>query len=193
MVINKTDCYDEDKIANYFNEYFTKVGPNLASKISSTEEHFTNYLNITTNIMPDNELSNDELNNAFKSLNTNKSPGYDEIIGKVVKTVFNEIRKPLMHIFNLSFKTGIFPDKMKIAKIIPLFKSEDAYFKITGGLLHGYKEPYEDKIPMNQLGIAPAIVPTFGVKYKRVFTELQILGTAAITWTAGFNFGHKKD
>jgi len=75
----------------------------------------------------------------------------------------------------------------------PLFKSEYAYFKITGGLLHGYKEPYEDKIPMNQLGIAPAIVPTFGVKYKRVFTELQILGTAAITWTAGFNFGHKKD
>ena len=75
----------------------------------------------------------------------------------------------------------------------PLFKSEYAYYKITGGLLHGYKEPYEDKIPMNQLGIAPAIVPTFGVKYKRVFTELQILGTAAITWTAGFNFGQKKD
>jgi len=75
----------------------------------------------------------------------------------------------------------------------PMFKKDWAYFKLTGGFLHGYKEPYEDKIPLNQLGVAPAIVPAFGLKYKRVFTELQILGTAAITWTAGFNFGHKKD
>jgi hypothetical protein len=74
-----------------------------------------------------------------------------------------------------------------------LFKKDWAYFKLTGGLLHGYKEPYDDKIPLNQLGVAPAIVPSFGLKYKRVFTELQILGTAAITWTAGFNFGHKSD
>ncbi len=75
----------------------------------------------------------------------------------------------------------------------PMFKTDWAYFKVTGGFLHGYKEPYEEKIPMNQLGVAPAIVPAFGLKYKRVFTELQILGVAAITWTAGFNFGHKKD
>ena len=68
-----------------------------------------------------------------------------------------------------------------------------AYFKLTGGLLHGYKEPYEDKIPLNSLGVAPAIIPTFGLKYKRVFSELQILGTAAITVTAGFSFGHKSD
>jgi hypothetical protein len=74
-----------------------------------------------------------------------------------------------------------------------LFKTDWAYFKVTGGFLHGYKDPYEDKIPLNGLGVAPAIVPSFGLKYKRVFTELQILGTAAITWTAGFNFGHKSD
>ena len=75
----------------------------------------------------------------------------------------------------------------------PLFKTDWAYFKLTGGFLHGYKEPYEDKIPLNSLGVAPAIVPSFGLKYKRVFTEMQILGTAALTWTVGFNFGHKKD
>jgi hypothetical protein len=75
----------------------------------------------------------------------------------------------------------------------PLFQKDWAYFKLTGGLLHGYKEPYEDKIPMNSLGVAPAIVPSFGLKYKRVFTELEILGTAALTWTVGFNFGHKKN
>jgi len=75
----------------------------------------------------------------------------------------------------------------------PLFGKDWAYFVLTGGVLHGYKEPYEDKIPLNDLGFAPAIVPTFGVRYKRVFTEIQILGTAAITVTAGFSFGHKSD
>lgn len=74
-----------------------------------------------------------------------------------------------------------------------LFSKDWAYFKLTGGLLHGYKEPYEDKIPLNELGIAPAIVPTFGFKYKRVMTEVQILGAAAITVTAGFSFGQKSD
>jgi hypothetical protein len=75
----------------------------------------------------------------------------------------------------------------------PLFGKDWAYFVLTGGVLHGYKEPHEDKIPLNELGFSPAIVPTFGLKYKRVFTELQILGTAAVTVTAGFSFGHKSD
>lgn len=74
-----------------------------------------------------------------------------------------------------------------------LFDRDWAYFKLTGGLFRGYKEPYKDKIPLNGLGVAPAVVPTFGVKYKRVFSEIQILGTAALTATVGFSFGHKSD
>lgn len=74
-----------------------------------------------------------------------------------------------------------------------LFSKDWVYFKLTGGLLHGYKDPYEDKIPLNGLGVAPAIVPAFGLQYKRVHTELQILGASAITVTAGFSFGRKSD
>jgi hypothetical protein len=69
-----------------------------------------------------------------------------------------------------------------------LFGSELFYFKLTGGLLHGYKEPYEDKIPLNDLGVAPAILPTFGFQYKFFVTELNIAGTAAVTITAGIAF-----
>jgi len=72
-----------------------------------------------------------------------------------------------------------------------LFNTNWAYVKLTGGLLHGYKKPYEDKIPFNKYGVAPAIVPSIGLRYKRVMAELQILGTAAITVTAGFSFGNK--
>jgi len=69
-----------------------------------------------------------------------------------------------------------------------LFHSKLFYFKLTGGLLHGYKEPYEDKIPLNGLGVAPAILPILGFQYKWFATELSIAGTAAITITAGIAF-----
>lgn len=73
-----------------------------------------------------------------------------------------------------------------------MFNTDWAYVKVTGGLLHGYKDENKDKIPFNGLGVAPAIVPALGVRYKRVFSELQILGNSAITVTAGFTFGQNK-
>jgi hypothetical protein len=75
-----------------------------------------------------------------------------------------------------------------IGKTWRLFRSEYFYFKLVGGLLHGYKEPFEDKIPLNGLGVAPAILPSFGIRYKRVMLEVQIAGTAAITITGGLRF-----
>lgn len=75
-----------------------------------------------------------------------------------------------------------------IGKTWPLFHSKYFYFKVVGGLLHGYKDPYEDKIPLNGLGVAPAILPSFGFRYKRVMLEAQIAGTAAITITGGLRF-----
>jgi len=62
------------------------------------------------------------------------------------------------------------------------------YFKLMGGLLHGYKEPYDDKIPLNQLGVAPAILPALGFRYKRVMVEANIAAVAAMTITAGVRF-----
>lgn len=59
------------------------------------------------------------------------------------------------------------------------FAGTPFYGKITGGLLYGYKGEYRDKIPFNRFEIAPAIVPSLGVKYRRVGAEIVFLGTAA--------------
>lgn len=69
-----------------------------------------------------------------------------------------------------------------------LFKSKYWYFKFTGGLLHGYKEPYEDKIPLNGLGIAPVVVPSLGFRYKYFVSEVHLGGLAAATITVGITF-----
>ena len=68
------------------------------------------------------------------------------------------------------------------------FESDQWYYKLTGGLLHGYKEPYDDKIPLNDLGVAPAIVPTLGYRNKSFFAEFSQLGLAAGLITVGFSF-----
>lgn len=62
------------------------------------------------------------------------------------------------------------------------------YLVLRGGLLHGYEEPYQDKIPLNGLGIAPAIIPALGFKYRNFVSELNIAGTAAVTLTMGFSY-----
>lgn len=68
------------------------------------------------------------------------------------------------------------------------FGSDFWYFKLRGGLLHGYKEPYEDKIPFNGLGIAPVIIPALGFRYRGLVAEGILGGVAVVTFTAGVSF-----
>ena len=68
------------------------------------------------------------------------------------------------------------------------FESDQWYYKLTGGLLHGYREPHEDKIPFNDLGIAPAIIPALGYRNKSFFAEFSQLGLAAGLITVGVAF-----
>ena len=43
----------------------------------------------------------------------------------IIKHVIPHIVKPLTHICNISFRNGTFPDQMKVAKVIPVFKGND--------------------------------------------------------------------
>ena len=66
-------------------------------------------------------VSGNEIKAAFTSLKANKSPGYDDISVNIVKKWFNDILRPLQYISTTSFNKGMFPDKMKIAKVSPIF------------------------------------------------------------------------
>ncbi len=53
------------------------------------------------------------------------SYGFDEISTKLLKTIKVALVTPTTLIINQMLCTGIFPDKLKIAKIIPIHKKED--------------------------------------------------------------------
>ena len=113
------------EIANVFNTFFSSIGSDLASKIPDSEIPFTTFLNRIDKDMVSKDISNDELKVAISNLEPDKSPGFDEINPRVVKYVSAEIFKPLKFVINLSVRQGQVPEKLKIARVVPVFKEGD--------------------------------------------------------------------
>ena len=55
----------------------------------------------------------------------NGAAGWDGIHARVLRTIKSIIVKPLTHVLNLSFISGIFPSELKVANVVPIFKSGD--------------------------------------------------------------------
>ena len=66
-----------------------------------------------------------EIIDIARNLKPSKSPGYDEISPKVIKSINNNIAQPFSDIFNLSLKTGFFPNKLKTVKVSLVFKYDN--------------------------------------------------------------------
>jgi len=60
--------------------------------------------------------------------------------------------------------------------------------KLTAGLLHGYRGEYQDNIPFNRYGTAPAALPSVGVQWGRFETDLIVFGTAGAMIIGGIRF-----
>ena len=75
--------------------------------------------------MPSQSLPTNELKDAFFYLEINKSSGADEINFNVTKHCFGELCGPFKYIFDSSLQIGVFPDLLKIAIVLPVFKTGD--------------------------------------------------------------------
>ncbi|CAL4061285.1 unnamed protein product [Meganyctiphanes norvegica] len=61
----------------------------------------------------------------IKNLSTSKSPGHDEITAKFLKISAKKVAPAVSDIINLSIKSGEYPEALKIAKVLPIFKKGD--------------------------------------------------------------------
>lgn len=108
-----------DNTANVFNEHFINIG----NTQTDASDNYLRYLNqppaFSMYMTPTNT---NEVMNYLKELKS-ESPGFDEISPKVLKFTNNILTIPLTHIINLTIKQGIFPQHLKKAKVIPIFKS----------------------------------------------------------------------
>ncbi len=116
---------DGKEIANCFNNFFTNIGPSLAKKNKCPKNiSYTHYLgdNLKKSMYL-NPASEEEIINIVSKFSNKQSCGHDGISMSTVKSIIHSISDPFTCICNKSFQTGIFPDEMKIAKIVPLFKT----------------------------------------------------------------------
>jgi hypothetical protein len=66
-----------------------------------------------------------------RSLKGKFSAGFDEIPEYLVKQCIENIKKPLAHIYNACFKSGIILERLKIGKVKMLCKHADLHYVQT--------------------------------------------------------------
>ena len=66
-----------------------------------------------------------EVLNIANKLKSKSSYGHDNISSKLLKETILYIIKPITHTINRSFDTGIVPSALKVAKVIPIYKTAD--------------------------------------------------------------------
>ena len=116
---------DPNKIVNGFNDYFSTVADKLQKSIHTRGLDFSKYLvNPSENNFQFRPADPQEVLLIVNSLDNNKASGPSSTPTEALKLVKNSICFPLTHIINLSFTTGIYPTRLKEAKIIPIYKGK---------------------------------------------------------------------
>ena len=117
----------EDKrvISDKFNDFFINVGPNLAKSIPHSKKTplycMKNRLIESLYLEP---VTSEEIEKILRNLK-DSACGWDDLDTKFIKLSVDFINAPLTHICNLSLQEGTFPQQLKIANVIPLYKSDD--------------------------------------------------------------------
>ena len=98
----------------------------IESKLINTTKHYTDYLTEpATNTFILTPTNIEEIEDIIKTLNIRKFIRPNSIPTKLLKQLFKEISMPIEKLINLSLETGVFPDDLKLARVIPIFKKGD--------------------------------------------------------------------
>ena len=116
---------DPVDVCNSFVEYFSSVASDLDSKLPNTNISPTDYISVNvSHSMFLTPVSVSECLYVISNLK-NKSYGINSIPVSIFKLIKSFIVHPLTTLINFSFQSGIFPDCLKVANIIPIFKKDD--------------------------------------------------------------------
>lgn len=113
---------DPAKIAATFNGFFRNAPNEIIQKINSSNgiPDFNTNIEHKLKLCPYTEQELGDL--LMKKLKNSNSSGFDELPNFLMKRVLPCVIKPLTHLVNLSFCCGEFPKKLKVGKVIPIFK-----------------------------------------------------------------------
>jgi len=121
--INGKNVNDAKEMANGFNSYFTNIAHSLAEKIPDPPLPYSSYLQAPLqNSMGLLSVSPEEIMDISRNIRLTHSKGIDDIDPCIASPNLSLVAKPLAEIINCSFTTGIVPQAIKIAKVVPILK-----------------------------------------------------------------------
>ena len=118
------ECLTNEKVANGFNDFFASIAQHLENNMPASDHNPINYL-----VRPDIPLydrdivtSESEIETIITNLNV-VGGGLDKISTKILLKTYKRCINHLAYFFNLCLKTNTFPDQLKVALIVPIYKS----------------------------------------------------------------------
>ena len=122
--MNKNILQDPQEIVEGFNEYFSNIGPNLASNIAMANCNFETYVQkAKSEFTAFQPTTVTDVTQMLSGLSNNKATGIDKISCKIIKIAAPAIADSLTYIFNQAITLSTFPDQWKVARVTPLYKS----------------------------------------------------------------------
>ena len=118
---------DPLEMSNIFNRYFTSVGHSLATQVPSSSHRFNEYLSPNNNSGSFffDPVSPDDIEHEILSIPKNKAYGLYSCRIRILSCAKCIVSGPRADIFNMSVQKGVFPSKLKEAKVIPVYKSDN--------------------------------------------------------------------
>ena len=124
LILDQNNFTSPKDIAEGFNDYFSNIGPNLASKIDSSNYNFETYVkNGKSEFAAFQPVTVSHVCRLLLGLSGNKATGIDKISCKIIKKAAPIISDSLTLIFNQAITLSSFPDEWKMAKVVPLYKN----------------------------------------------------------------------
>ena len=111
---------DKTDIANAFNDYFTNtVKTSMTALNTPSNKTFKHYMNDEhTHLFCFETIDDEIISKTIDSIQPKTSCGFDGISSQLLKSLKPALTQPLRLITNQILTTGIFPDKLKIAKVV---------------------------------------------------------------------------
>ena len=128
FIINNKRIIERRIIANEFNKYFVSLASNMNKTIEVNKEdkilNFNSYLPAPNpNKITLQDCTTEEISQIITELENGKS---SDIPVKIIKKSNKVISPILARHFNYLMQTGKFPNELKIGKITPVYKKDDA-------------------------------------------------------------------
>lgn len=157
---------DDIKIdPNKFNSYFSSIGELLSTSVAGPTQDPLQLLKQNTTQYQGSifmqPITTDEIETIVHKISKKKTRDIYGLSAHLVSQLLREIAEKLAHIFNICMSQGIFPEELKLTRIVPVHKKGD----------------FNDLNNYRPIAIIPTLAKIFEIAIKnRIYSYIEKVG-----------------